>query len=112
MAYDETLANRIRRVLVRKRGIQEKSMFGGLSFLSKGRMVCGVLNDDLVVRVDPAEGDELLKKPHVRPMNFTGRPMKGFLYIGPAGCKSDIDLSNWIGRALTFTSSLPEKKPR
>ncbi len=110
MAYDETLANRIRKVLARKRNIQEKAMFGGLSFLSRGHMACGVLKEDLVVRVDPTEGDKLLKKSYVRPMNFTGRPMKGFLYVGPGGCKSEKDLTDWIGRALKFISSLPEKK--
>ncbi|MBM2846978.1 MAG: methyltransferase [Bacteroidetes bacterium] len=75
MAYNEALASRTRAALARKRGITEKAMFGGLSFLLNGKMVCGVLKNDLVVRVHPDESDALLKKPYVRPMDFTGHPI-------------------------------------
>ena len=105
MAYDEQLAERIRKSLARRRKITEKKMFGGLSFLQNGKMLCGVLNDLLVVRVSPEEAGKLLKKPHVRPMDFTGRPMKGFLYVEPGGCKSAAQLAGWIGRCTKFTSS-------
>ena len=112
MAYDEALAKRIRKVVAAKRGIQEKPMFGGLSFLLKGRMFCGILKEDLVVRVAPEEGEKLLQKAHVRPMDFTGRPMKGFLYVAAQATKSDKNLAEWIGRSLEFVSSLPAKKSK
>ncbi|MBI1806966.1 MAG: TfoX/Sxy family protein [Ignavibacteria bacterium] len=106
MAYSETLASRIREMLARKRGFTEKAMFGGVSFLFEGKMFCGVLNDDLVVRVNPEDSEILLQKQHVRPMDFTGRPMKGFLYISPAGYKTDRALLKWITMSIDFVSSL------
>ena len=98
MPYNEQLAERVRKALARHRDITEKKMFGGLSFLRSGKMLCGVLRDYLVVRVNPEEAAKLLQKPHVRPMDFTGRPMKGFLYVEPGGYKSAAQLSGWIER--------------
>ena len=105
MAYDEKLANRIRKIISRRKGITEKKMFGGLSFLLNGKMCCGVLKDILVVRVNPKESDLLLKKPHVRPMDFTGRPMKGFLYVSTDGYKTEKQLSVWVERSIDFVLS-------
>ena len=111
MAYDEKLANRIRKTISRRKGITEKKMFGGLSFLLNGKMCCGVLKDILVVRVNPKESDVLLKKPHVRPMDFTSRPMKGFLYVSADGYKTEKQLSAWVERSVDFVSSnLPPRK--
>ena len=111
MAYDEKLADRIRNILGRRKGITEKKMFGGLSFLLNGKMCCGVLKDILVVRVNPKESYMLLKKPHVRPMDFTGHPMKGFLYVSKGGCKTEKRLSAWVERSVDFVSSnLPPRK--
>ena len=92
MAYSEALANRIRGVMGNRR-ISERKMFGGLCFLLQGKMCCGVLKDLLVVRIDPANSAALLKSPHVRPMDFTGRPMRGFLYVGPGACKTKKQLA-------------------
>ncbi|HLD77884.1 MAG TPA: TfoX/Sxy family protein [archaeon] len=83
-------------------------MFGGMAFLLDGKMFCGVLKNDLVARVDPADGT-LLKKPGTRPMDFTGRPMKGFLYIGPRGTKTDAALREWVERCATFARTLLAK---
>lgn len=105
MVYDERLAQRLRNTLARRKGVTEKPMFGGLSFLLQGKMFCGVLKDDLVVRIDPADAEALLKKPQVRPMDFTGRPMKGFLYVGPTGYRTDRMLSDWVERGMRFVSS-------
>ena len=80
-------------------------MFGGLSFLCRGKMFCGLLKDDLVVRVNPEESDALLKKKHVRPMDFTGRPMKSFLYISPGGYQTEKQLSAWLKRSLDFLTA-------
>lgn len=112
MAYDHGLAERVRELLADKPGISEKAMFGGLSFLIDRKMFCGILGDDFVVRIDPNEAEKLLKKPHVRPMDFTGRPMKGYLYVSTQGYESDEELLEWINRSLKFTSSLPQKKKK
>lgn len=106
MTYNTILTDRIRKVLQNRHGISEKKMFGGLSFLLNGKMFCGILQDNLVVRVNPNESGTLLKRPHVRLMDFTGRPMKGFLYVSPEGYKAEQNLSEWIDRGINFTSTL------
>ena len=109
MAYNEALAERIRIILTSRDGIREKKMFGGLTFLLDGNMICGVANDDLVVRVGPARYDELLAKPHARLMDFTGRSIKGMVYVGLGGYEADDSLSDWVGHGVEFASSLPAK---
>ena len=110
MAYDEKLADRIRKIIGRRKGITEKKMFGGLSFLLNGKMFCGVLKEDLVLRISHDEFEVALKKPNVRPMDFTGRPMKGFIYINPKGCKSDKSLKQWVRLSYNHAASLSLKK--
>ncbi len=95
MAYDEKLADRIREVLERRRGISEKKMFGGLSFLVNGHMACGIIGDELMVRVGPEAYDAALKKAGAREMDFTGRPMKGMVYVRPSGFRSTPSLKAW-----------------
>ena len=108
MAYNQTLAERIRSQL---HGIPyvEKKMFGGVGFLLTGNMACGVNKDDLIVRVDPERHHTLLKKPHAKPFDLTGRPMKGWLLVEAAGCKTDRQLSTWVKEGTTFASTLPPK---
>lgn len=111
MAYDEQLATRIRAILKGRRALMEKKMFGGLAFLSQGKMFAGILNGDFVVRVGPDAYDEALKRPHARPMDFTGRPIKGFVFVNPAGTKSVAQLRKWLLKGLDFTASLlPAKR--
>lgn len=110
MAYDEALAERVRRALKSEAQITEKKMFGGVAFLLEGKMSLGILGKDLVVRVNPQEQDKLLLYPHVRPMDFTGRPMKGFLYVAPKATASGAGLASWIKRSLAFAKTLPAKK--
>jgi TfoX/Sxy family transcriptional regulator of competence genes len=110
MAYDEQLAARVRRILRRRDGVSEKKMFGGLSFLLHGKMCCGVLQNDLVVRIQPEDYEAALEQPSVRPMDFTGRPLKGFIYVGPEGCQSDKELSRWIEHGVEFVSSISKSK--
>lgn len=112
MAYDEKLAGRVRGLLVRRKGVAEKKMFGGLCFLLKGKMFCGVLKEDLVARVGPEKYQAALARPHVRPMDFTGRPIKGFVFVGPGGCLTEQSLSNWLTPALEYASTLPPKSKR
>lgn len=112
MAYDPTLAERVRRILARRRNVSERKMFGGLAFLIGGRMNCGILGDRLVVRVAPDQYRRMLSAPHVRPMDFTGRPLAGFLYVEPEGCKTDASLARRVRRSVEFVESLPPKDPR
>ena len=112
MPYNETLAERVRKLLQGKGEISEKKMFGGLCFLLRGKMCCGILKDDLVARVDPKESDSFLKKGLVRPMDFTGRPMKGFLYVSPKALEGRSQLEPWVKRCLVFAESLPAKKKK
>ena len=109
MAYDEGLAERVRVLLEERTNVVEKKMFGGLSFMLRGNMSCGVLKEDLLVRVGPDGYSEALAQPHARPMEFTGRSMKGMVFVGPDGVESDEDLSDWVGRGVEFALSLPAK---
>jgi TfoX/Sxy family transcriptional regulator of competence genes len=109
MAYDENLAARVRKLLPSGAGVSEKKMFGGLCFLLHGNMCCGILKDDLVLRVEPKRAEALLKKPHTRPMDFTGRVLKGFVYVEPGGFSTQTDLNRWVSIALAFARSLPKK---
>lgn len=85
-------------------------MFGGLAYLSNGKMFAGILNNDLVVRVGAEGNDAAVQRPHTRPMDFTGRPMKGYVYVSPAGTKSAAQLRAWLARGQTFATSLPTAK--
>lgn len=109
MAYDEGLAQRVRELLAEHAGISEKRMFGGLAFLFHGNMFVGILNGNLMVRVGPDAYPDLVRKPHVREMDFTGKPMKGFLYVDPEGVEADADLSRWIGHGVAYAIRLPSK---
>ena len=109
MAYDEKLAERIREVLKRRRAVSEKEMFGGLAFLVNGHMACGVQGDDLMVRVGPEDYESALKKTGARPMDFTGRPLKGMVYVGPRGHRRAPSLNAWVERGLSYVRSLPPK---
>ncbi|MBI3616398.1 MAG: TfoX/Sxy family protein [Candidatus Omnitrophica bacterium] len=109
MAYDEALAARVRRLLARRPALVERRMFGGIAFMVRGHMCCGVLKNDLVVRVGPARYEKALSQPHVRPMDFTGRPISGFVFVGPGGYRTDEMFRTWIKQAVAFISSLPPK---
>jgi TfoX/Sxy family transcriptional regulator of competence genes len=109
MAYDEDMAYRIRAVLAGQEGVTERKMFGGLAFMVNGHMCCGLAKGDLMVRVGPEQYEEALAQPHAREMDFTGRSMKGFVYVDSAGCGSDEDLRAWIDRGLAFVTSLQPK---
>lgn len=110
MPYNDELAWQIRKVLARYPAVTEMKMFGGLTFLVNGHMCCGVLKDNLVVRVSPEDYEKALAEPHARPMDFTGRPLRGFVYVGPKGYVKDEQLERWLLMASTFVSSLPSPK--
>jgi TfoX/Sxy family transcriptional regulator of competence genes len=108
MAYDEKLADRIRRVLAKTEGIDEKKMFGGLCFLFDGHMVCGVLGEKVVLRLSPEGAAKALEQPGVTPMDFTGRPMKSMVYVHPEAC-AGAKLGKWVRQALEHAGTLPPK---
>lgn len=110
MAYDEGVAQRVREALQGAHGITERKMFGGLAFMTHGHMFVGVLGDTLMVRVGPETYEEALRQPHVREMDFTGRPLKGYVYVAPEGFESDADLELWVSRSHRFASALPPKR--
>lgn len=109
MAYCEELANRLRSLLKGKYGITEKKMFGGLCFMMGGHMFSGVAKDNLVVRVGQEAYEDALAKPNVKPMDFTGRPLPGFVYIEPEGYVNEQSLLEWINQGIKFAASLPPK---
>ena len=109
MAYDRVLAERMRPYLLPRAGVIEKNMFGGIGFMIHGNMCTGIWKDLLVIRLSPEEADKALKKPHVRVMDLTGKPMKGWLFVEPAGMKKDSDLYGWIDKAVAFALSLAKK---
>lgn len=109
MAYNEDLAFRVREALGDREGLMEKKMFGGLGFMLNGNMCCGVVHDDLMVRVGADNHQDALAQPHARPMDFTGRPMKGFVYVGLQGLQENDALKQWLERGVAFAQSLPKK---
>jgi len=112
MSYDEKLAQRVRKILAARNGVSEKKMFGGLAFMLNGSMFCGVIKEDLVVRVGPPGHEAALKLPHARPMDFTGRPLTGYVYVAPAGCQNKSALEKWVRWGADFVSTMPAKKSR
>jgi hypothetical protein len=110
MAFDTGLAERIRAQLKRTAGLQEKKMFGGLAFLVNGNMACGVHKNELMVRVPPDRNAELLARPHTRPFDLSGRPIAGWILVGPSGYRTDGSLAAWIELGMEFARSLPPKK--
>ena len=109
MAYNEELATRIRATLEGEPALAERKMFGGVCFMVSGNMCCGVTNDDLMVRVGPQAYDEALALDGAKPMDITGRPMKGFVLVGPSGTRDEEGLKQWLNRGLGFAKSLPPK---
>lgn len=110
MTYDEQLAGRMREILAEQNGsTDEREMFGGIAFMVKGHMCCGVIGDDLMLRLGPDRAEDAIEDPHARPMDFTGRPMKGYVYVAPPGLKTERSLRRWMGLAREFVHELPPK---
>ena len=109
MPYDAALGNRIRRALARRRQITEKRMFGGLTFLVRGNMFCGIVGNELMARVGPQNYERSLTKRHVRKMDFTGVPLTGYVYVTADGSRSSKALRAWVDLALDYARSLPPK---
>jgi hypothetical protein len=112
MAYDLVLADRVRRALAGRVGVTEKAMFGGLAFLLDGKTFCGIVKHDLMVRVGPDQYEESLRLPHTRPMDFTGRPLKGYVYVGPEGCRTLTMVRAWADKGVAFVTTLAPMRAR
>ncbi|HEX2884694.1 MAG TPA: TfoX/Sxy family protein [Candidatus Limnocylindria bacterium] len=112
MAYDQVLAERIRAALAGRDNVTEQKMFGGIAFMVNGRMAVGVTGDKLMVRVGAEAHEAAVARPHARPMDFTGRPMRGFVSIDPAGVAADADLARWVEEGAAFAAAQPPKTRR
>ena len=110
MAYDEALADRVRETLGPRPDLSERKMFGGLCLMAGGHMFCGIVGEELMLRLGPAAAKTALERPHVRPMDFTGRPLKGMVYVEPAGFRGEQALRGWLELALGFATTLPLKQ--
>ena len=109
MAYDEDLADRVRQILGPSKNLREQKMFGGIAFMIDDKMAVGVHGPDLMVRIAADDHDAVVKEPGARIMDMIARPMKGFLFVGPAGTKGP-SLKKWVGRSATYVATLPAKK--
>jgi hypothetical protein len=109
MAFDEALADRVRDLLGARGEVSERRMFGGIAFMVAGNIAVGVIKDDLMVRLDPADAERALAEPHTRPMDFTGTPSRGAVYVDPNGTATDEDLGPWVDAGADFAASLPAK---
>lgn len=110
MPFDEPTAERVRRILSGQENVAEMKMFGGLAFLCCGHVCCGIVGANLMVRVGPDRYVEALKKRHVREMDFTGKALKGFVYVSSEGIRTDSALEDWVGLGLRFAQTLPPKR--
>jgi hypothetical protein len=112
VAYDEHLAERVRRAIARERGVVEKQMFGGLTFMVRGHMCCGVVGSELMLRVGPDRYEDALARPHAREMDFTGRSLKGMVYVGAKGVRDDASVRTWVAEAAAYVRTLPARAER
>lgn len=115
MVYNEALAARIRPLLDDDLLVEEKRMFGGITFMVNGQMCCGVLKDDLIVKMDPASYEDALAQPGARPFDFSGRPMPGMVYVASTSLGTDATLNDWVRRGVDYVVTHPKaekKKPK
>jgi TfoX/Sxy family transcriptional regulator of competence genes len=110
MAYDETLADRVRELIAVDEAFTEQRMFGGLAFLIGGNMAVAVSGQGgLMVRVDRSDTEALVAKPHARPFEMRGREMKGWVRVDPEGVRTKRQLEPWVRRGVSYARSLPPK---
>lgn len=106
---DEGVVQRLRELLEHREDVVERRMFGGLAFMVGGHMCCGVVGDTLMVRVGPDHYRKALDAPYAREMDFTGKPLRGFVYVDPKGFEADADLEVWLLESQRFVDSLPRR---
>ena len=109
MAYDAELAERVRDALALRENGSEREMFGGIGFMLNGNMACGVLGEELIVRLAPDDAERALAEPYTRPFDYTGRPMRGWIFVAAEGIDSDEELAGWVDAGVDYAASLPPK---
>ena len=109
MPYNEGLAERVTAAMESSTPPDARKMFGGVAFMVKGNMACGVIESDLIVRVPPDQYEAILARPHVRPMDMTGRPMRGWVVVGPEATSGEAALREWVSVGVDYALSLPPK---
>lgn len=109
MAFSEEVTERLRGLLTMIPGVSEKKMFGGIAFMVNGNMCCGVIGDELIVRLDPDEYDEAIARPHAREFDFSGKPMRGWIYVEAGGFETEKQLGDWVQMGVDFALGLPKK---
>ena len=109
MAYNEAIETRIKKIISGWKNTEDKKMFGGICHLLNGNMFCGVYKDFLILRLGPDTAGDALKRPHVRPLDITGKPMKGWVMVAEGGFKGDNDLKDWLDQTRKFVKTLPAK---
>ncbi len=109
MAHDEGLAQRVREILSESLGYEEKKMFGGIGFLLQGNMACGVIREDLIVRVGAENYSEALLQPDVELFDMTGRAMTGWIVVKEPGYRKDSNLNDWVDQGVSYSLTLPPK---
>ena len=112
MPYDEGLAERLQDYFEDRPDVEAKKMFGGLCFMVSSHMCCGIVGDTLMARVGPDNYDACMAENHAREMDFTGKALKGMVYVSPKGFEDDAQLANWVSICESFVGSLPPKKPK
>jgi len=112
MAFDEGLAERLQEYFQHRPDVEAKKMFGGLCFMVSDHMCCGIVGDMLMCRVGPDNYDECLTREYAVEMDFTGKAMKGMVYVSAKGFESDADLHGWLKTCESFVRALPPKKTR
>ena len=112
VAYNEDLAERVRAALADRTDVEEKRMFGGLSFMVAGQMCCGVLKNDLVVRIEPTDFDTLVAQSRVRPFDFTGRPVQGMVYVDGSALNDVTAVRRWVQRGTDYVAAHPATAKR
>jgi len=110
VAYDERLADRVRDLLAGDPALSERKMFGGLAFMLDGNMCCGIVGDRLMLRLGADRAEKALERANVHPMDFTGRPMTGMVFVAPEGLRGKA-LRTWVEQATGFARTLPPKRP-
>jgi TfoX/Sxy family transcriptional regulator of competence genes len=109
MAFDEQLAGRVWKLLEELPDASERRMFGGVAFMVGGHIACGVIGDEVMLRLGEEQADAALEDPHVRPFDFTGRPSRKSVFVEAAALRSDAELAGWVQQALAYTRGLPPK---
>jgi TfoX/Sxy family transcriptional regulator of competence genes len=109
MAYDEVLADRVRELVSARADLSERKMFGGIGFMVGGNMAVGVIGDELIVRLEPDDAEKALAEQGVREFDFTGRPMKGWIFVASERTADDTGLGEWVDAGADYAASLPAK---